>query len=89
MLSWLPSGVEMMTGVSAADWIIERLRPWDPWGARLESFAPEAFEAYGRIFHPPGLRPGLVGDRTLGSVKWADLAMARDLDEVAPKALTC
>jgi hypothetical protein len=79
MFSWLPTGVQLMTDVTAADWIIERLRPWDPSGARLESFAPEGFEAYGRIFHPPGLRLGRVGDRTLGSLKWADLARARDL----------
>lgn len=57
MLSWLPTGVHLMTDVSPADWIIERLQPWDPSGARLESFAPEGFEAYGRFIHPPGHRP--------------------------------
>jgi hypothetical protein len=68
--------VQLVTDVSPADWIIERLRPWDPSGARLESFAPEGFEVYGRIFHSPGVRR----DRSVGSVKWADLARARDLE---------
>lgn len=42
MLTWLPSGVDLMTvDTSSADWVVRRLKPWDPDGARLESFGPE------------------------------------------------
>ena len=77
---WLAPGVELMSDVSPADWIIERLRPWDPDGARLRSFAPDGFEAYARVFHPPGHRPGQRGSQGPGTAtKWADLARARGI----------
>ena len=83
MLTWLPPGVELMTDVSHADWVLERLRPWAEDGARLESFAPEGFDAYARIFHPAGFRPGHRGALDPASVmRWADLARARGIEQV-------
>lgn len=80
MLAWVPPGVELMTDVSPADWVVERLRPWEPDGARLRSFAPDGFEAYARAFHPAGYRPAQRGslDPSVGT-KWADLARARGI----------
>ena len=54
MLTWLAPGVELMTDVSPADWVVRRLRPWAADGARLESFAPDGFDGYARVFHPAG-----------------------------------
>jgi hypothetical protein len=80
VLPWLAPGVELMTDVSPAEWVVERLRPWDPHGPRLRSFAPEGFDAYARVFHPAGYRPARRGslDPSVGK-KWADLARARGL----------
>ena len=55
MLDWLPAGTELRRDVTAADWIVSKLRPWDPEGVRLGSFAPRGFEMYARIFHPAGI----------------------------------
>jgi hypothetical protein len=52
MLTWLAPGVELMTDVSPADWVVQRLRPWAGDGARLESFAPDGFDGYARVIHP-------------------------------------
>lgn len=81
MLTWLPTGVELLDDVSGADWIVERLRPWDPNGARLESFIPEGFEAYARIFHPAGFRSvrrGAIDPDT--AIRWSDLARERGVE---------
>jgi hypothetical protein len=80
VLAWLAPGVTLMTDVSPADWVVERLRSWDPDGARLESFAPDGFEAYARLFHPAGNRPshrGALGPST--AMKWADMARAKGI----------
>ena len=77
MLAWLAAGVDFLTDVSPADWVLERLRPWDPNEARLQSFAPDGFEQYALVFHPPGYRPGRRGGlEVTGGKKWADLARA-------------
>jgi hypothetical protein len=68
MSPWLAPGVELMADVSPADWVLERLRPWDQDGVRLHSFAPDGFEGYARVFHPPGYRPGRKLDAMLAPV---------------------
>lgn len=70
MLRWLPPGVELMNDVTPAAWVMQRLKPWAEDGVRLESFAPDGYEAYARVFHPAGSRPGR---------RWADLAAERGL----------
>jgi hypothetical protein len=81
VLTWLPPGVELMTDVSPADWVVGYLKPWDPTGARLESFVPGGFEAYARIFHPAKFRPARRGvlDPSI-SRRWADLAREHGLE---------
>jgi hypothetical protein len=69
-----------MNDVTASEWIMQRLKPWDPNGARLESFAPEGFEAYARVLHPPGFRPGKRGGPDNSAIRWEDLARARGID---------
>lgn len=81
MLAWLPTGVELLDDVSGADWIVKRLRPWDPNGARLESFIPEGFEAYARIFHSAAFRSarrGAIDPDT--AIRWSDLARERGME---------
>ena len=81
MLTWLPTGVELLEDVSGADWIVKGLKPWDPNGARLESFIPEGFEAYARIFHPAGFRSarrGAIDPDT--AIRWSDLARERGVE---------
>jgi hypothetical protein len=87
VLSWLPPRVELMTDVSPADWVVDNLKPWDPTGARVESFVPTGFEAYARIFHPAGFRPARrrVLDPAIGR-RWADLARERGLELTADVA---
>jgi hypothetical protein len=78
VLTWLPPGVELVRDVTPADWVIQRLKPWDLDGVRVESFAPDCFEAYARVFHPAGSRPvnrGVI-DKSAGT-RWGDLARAR------------
>ena len=54
----------------AADWIFPRLHPF---GHGVGSVIPTGFEAYARIFHPPGrLHP----DGTETPVRWRDIAAA-------------
>jgi hypothetical protein len=78
VLTWLPPGVELSSDVTPADWVMQRLKPWDPGGARLESFAPEGFEAYARVFHPARPTPrGALDPHP--STRWGDLARARDI----------
>ena len=81
VLTWLPPGVELLKDVSGADWVVGRLKPWDADGARLESFAPEGFEAYARVFHPAGFRPAWRGavHPSVGR-RWGDLARDRGVD---------
>jgi hypothetical protein len=69
MVAWPAPGVELMTDVSPADWVVRRLRPWAGDGARLESFAPDGFDGYARVFHPAS-----TGE------KWTDLARARGIE---------
>lgn len=80
MLEWLPPGTELVRDVSAADWILARLKPWDPQGVRLHSFAPSGFEAYARIFHPAGFRPAFAGALDPDSgIRWAALGLERGI----------
>jgi hypothetical protein len=70
-----------MTDVSPADWVVEGLRSWAEDGARLESFAPEGFDVYARIFHPAGFRPshrGALDPST--AIRWADLAREKGIE---------
>ena len=80
MLDWLPAGTELRRDVTAAHWIVSKLRPWDPEGVRLESFAPRGFEMYARIFHPAGYRPAFseAPDPDSG-VRWAALGADRGI----------
>lgn len=52
MYEWLPPDVELMTDTSAADWVVERLRPWDRDRVRIHSFMPDAFESYAYVPQP-------------------------------------
>lgn len=52
MYEWLPPDVELMTETSAADWVVERLRPWDRGHVRIHSFMPDVFESYAHVSHP-------------------------------------
>jgi hypothetical protein len=90
-----------MRDVSPADWIMERLRPWDPTGVRLHSFAPDGFNAYARIFHPARasdpsgeIRWGALGaargvpltpDVSFSEVSGLDPGDLHELDELAPR----
>lgn len=69
MYEWLPPEVELMTDVSAAQWVSTRLHQWAPDGVRIASHMPDVFEAYARVFHPAGDR----GVPAYGQ-RWADLA---------------
>jgi hypothetical protein len=80
MLEWVPPETELMQDVSPADWILQRLKPWDRPGIRLNSLAPDGFDAYARIFHPA--RTG----RTL--TRWAELGAARDV-ALTPDIVFC
>ena len=57
----LPPVVEIMRDVSAADWILTSLRPWD---GRIWNFMPDSFESYARVLHP------FEYPRPDGSVDW-------------------
>ena len=74
MLDWIPPRTELVRDVSPADWILERLQPWDLQdGVLLRSFAPDGFEAYARIFSPVRTPDGL------GAIKWGELGAARGI----------
>lgn len=89
MLEWLPPETELIRDVSPADWVLARLKPWDPEGVRLHSFAPSGFEAYARIFHPAGYRPGFAGaiDPDVG-VRWKTLGAEREI-ALSPDVAFC
>lgn len=74
MYEWLPPDIELMTDVSAAEWVSTRLQPWAPDGVRIASYMPDVFEAYARVFHPAGDR----GVPAHGQ-RWADLAARNDV----------
>lgn len=69
MYEWLSPNVELMTETSAAEWVEIRLKPWEQEAVRLHSYMPDAFDAYGRLFHPAGERGG-----ARPGVRWAELA---------------
>ena len=66
-------GLELPDDVSAAEWLVDALRPWD-WhggeGVRIASFVPDSYKAFARILHPAHGEDGR-------DVRWADLAAAR------------
>jgi hypothetical protein len=68
MYEWLPAEVRLSTDVAAADWVVSRLRPWDPDGVRVASYMPDVFDRYVRVFHPAGDRGGSSG------LTWAEVA---------------
>lgn len=62
-----PDALTMSENVSAADWIRERLSPWN--SPVVTSFVPSGFDAYVRILHPVQLpRDGFP------LVRWADVS---------------
>jgi hypothetical protein len=61
-------GLELADGVSAADWVVAALRPWERPGdgdgpVWVASFVPDSYAAHARVLHPA--RDGR---------RWADLA---------------
>ncbi len=76
----MPPGTELMRDVSPADWVLERLKPWDSLAVRLNSFAPDGFDAYARIFHPARTGQTLTG--------WAELGAARGV-ALSPDVAFC
>jgi hypothetical protein len=75
----VPPGLQLESDVSPADWIVEKLWPWDPGRVRLGSFMPDGFEAYARLL-PPLHR--VEGEPSL--VRW-DAIVARLLRPIAPE----
>jgi hypothetical protein len=73
MHQWVPANLRLAEETSAARWVEERLRPWASDAVLVESYMPDAFEAYARVFHPP-YRPG--GER----VRWSELAQERGIE---------
>jgi hypothetical protein len=57
----VPEGVELAIDVSPADWVVERLWPWDRQRIRIGTFAPEGFEGYARIQHPEEPAQDVIG----------------------------
>jgi len=52
-MAWLPRGVEPVSDVARARWVVEGVDPWDLSGPlRVSNFLPRRFEAYARIGHP-------------------------------------
>jgi hypothetical protein len=75
--AWLPSDVELMTDVSEADWVDERLLPdaGGGEGVRVGELVPTGFERYARILHPAHRR---VTEGGMGEpVTWAEIARER------------
>jgi hypothetical protein len=69
----VPDGIELMTDVSPARWIEDRLATWPEGpGFPVRGVVPEGFEAYARILHPTRRAENDVG---IGS--WAQLARER------------
>jgi hypothetical protein len=65
----VPAGVELITDVSATNWIQPRLLPIDRCqGVRVGEVIPTGFDAYVRIFHP-----AREGD-AMEPRRWSDLA---------------
>lgn len=69
MYEWLPSGIELLTETSAADWVVSGLRPRDHDSVRVGSFIPDAFDAFARVLHPAGDR----GGESRG-LRWSEVA---------------
>jgi len=67
-----PPGLQLITDLSPTDWVVQRLRPWRPGGARLESFLPDTFGSYARVLHPASSNRYGDNERT-----WTDLADPR------------
>jgi hypothetical protein len=83
-----PQGTRLLTDVSGADWIVQRLWPWGrDLGTRVGALVPEGFEAYVRLFHPD--ERGRDSQGTLSRDEAT--ALARLLREFAPsdRALFC
>jgi hypothetical protein len=83
-----PQGTRLLTDVSGADWIVQRLWPWGlDLGTRVGALVPEGFEAYVRLFHPNRRGSGNLG--TLSRNETIALAgLLRDFTS-SEKALFC
>ena len=69
-----PTGVELMTDLSAAAWIEEGLAEWpDPFIFPVGCAIPEGFTAYARMFHPIRRH----ADEEEVRQRWADFAAER------------
>lgn len=70
---WMPDLLEPMGNVSVADWITERLYPWDfKRGVKAGHIIPKGFEAYARLFHPAYQKTERPGEGK--QVRWAEIA---------------
>ncbi|MGH2663989.1 MAG: hypothetical protein ACRDH8_14560 [Actinomycetota bacterium] len=56
----LPEGVELVTDVSVAQWVVDGLRSWGRDHVPVTSIVPGGFDAYARIPHPG--QSGGIGD---------------------------
>jgi hypothetical protein len=67
-------GLEPITDLGPAQWIVETLRPWDRDFLRVGTIVPPAFEAYVRILHPATRWNTVQRDRESQDVRWAEVA---------------
>jgi hypothetical protein len=70
MTQLIPEGFTFATETSAADWIVERLKPWGNDRVRLWSFMPDVFDRYARVFHP-------IHGAGMTKIRWSELAERR------------
>jgi hypothetical protein len=67
----IPEGLELMTDLTAAAWVEERLALWPEGpGFPVRAVVPDIFEAYARVFHP-AFRGGVP-------VRWSEIAKERE-----------
>ena len=69
-----PPSLHLIADLAPADWVVQRLSPWRPGGARLESFLPDTFKSYARVLHPSSTNRYRNEERP-----WADLAERRGI----------
>lgn len=65
----LPSGVELVTDISPAEWVAAGLRPWGRGkGVPVASIVPDGYESYARIEHPDDSAEGEVPPEIMGAL---------------------